>query len=518
MRIKMNWKFAKEEKVVWQDIVIALLAGTIIVAGILCIARTIWSGYHFLDDHELLRLEQLAEQGQPLGTTIRTWIRNDMNLRYRPLYWTERVAVGYLFGSNLIAWNIWTAVKGIFAFALLYLTARFLKSGRLISLIFPMIIMLGAQFTPWYRSANQESTGLLLCAAILCLLAAQYESRKFTSVAYNIPIVVLVVLLGLVKESFTLFMPVFPALKLWLEYWDGCDPAWEGTKRKGRLMRMIRENLAVYLCILVALLANVYTLLFRVGVDQISYAGFHKDTSLGQYLYGISNSVFHNMKWNTMIAGLLLFMMLLCYQLIEKYNIKRYLSLCAILLCAMAVQLVAHAKCQMWERYLFPYIVAYALIFVLLGYHIFEKDKFRRKIYVAVLLVSLWITIPIAARSARDYAKDGEWTQEYFQCIMENTTPGDRIVAAFADEELDFSSECWLELHGRSQVFSFVGENWKNTAQLGEALTGECSWENVKVITCYSYAQIYTLSFVDGVTEDDFDTYTFGNYMVMVRK
>ncbi|RHU94534.1 hypothetical protein DXC11_04110 [Firmicutes bacterium OM08-11AC] len=508
----------RETKVTWLDVILALLAGTVIVAGILCIAQTIWSGYHFLDDHELFRIEQSANQGQPLLTTVKAWILNDLRVRYRPLYWTERVTVGYLFGSNLTAWNIWTAVKGVFSFALLYLTARFLKNTRLISFVFPMIIMLGAQFTPWYRSANQESTGLLLCSAILCLITAQYNHRKFTSVAYNVPIVILVVLSGLVKESFTLFMPVFPALKLWLEYWDGCDASWMGTSRKGRLLRMIRKNLVVYLCILVAFLFNVYMILFRVGVDQISYAGFHKDTNLGQYLYGISNSLFQNMKWNTLIAGLLLLMMLLCYQLIEKYNIRKYLSLCAILVCAMVLQLVAHARSQMWERYLFPYIIAYALLFVLLGYHIFEKDKFRRKIYFAVLLALLGMTVPTAARSARDYAKDGEWTREYFQCILENTTSEDRIVAALADGEVDLSTERWLEAHGRSQVFSFVGEEWKNMDQLGEALTGECSWENVKVITCYSYAQIYTLSFVDGVSEDDFDTYTFGNYMVMVRK
>lgn len=67
----------------------------------------------FLDDHELFRIEQSANQGQPLLTTVKAWILNDLRVRYRPLYWTERVTVGYLFGSNLTAWNIWTAVKGV---------------------------------------------------------------------------------------------------------------------------------------------------------------------------------------------------------------------------------------------------------------------------------------------------------------------------------------------------------------------------------------------------------------------
>ena len=76
-------------------------------------------------------------------------------------------------------------------------------------------------------------------------------------------------------------------------------------------------------------------------------------------------------------------------------------------------------KSEMWGRYLFPYIIAYALLFVLLGNYIFRKDRFRNSIYQAVLLVLLILTVPGAVREARDYAKDGEWIREYFQCILE---------------------------------------------------------------------------------------------------
>lgn len=180
---------------------------------------------------------------------------------------------------------------------------------------------------------------------------------------------------GLEKESFTLFMPVFPALKLWLEYWDGCDASWEGTHRKGRFRRLLKENGITYVLILLAMLVNVCMILFKVGVDHVSYAGFHKDTGLGQYFQGIRTSLLQNMKWNTITAGLLLFMVLLCYQLIERYNIRKYLSLCVLMLGAMCVQLAAHARSGMWERYLFPYVIAYAFLFVLLGYRIFVSAK-----------------------------------------------------------------------------------------------------------------------------------------------
>ena len=102
---------------------------------------------------------------------------------------------------------------------------------------------------------------------------------------------------------------------------------------------------------------------------------------------------------------------------------------------------------------------------------------------------------------------------------MDNTGAEDRIVAAFGDEELDLATECWLETHGRSQVFSNINGEWKDIVQLSDVLQGDCSWKNVKAVTCYNYAQVYTLSLMeDGASEDDFDTYTFGNYMVMVRK
>lgn len=127
----------RETKVTWLDVILALLAGTVIVAGILCIAQTIWSGYHFLDDHELFRIEQSANQGQPLLTTVKAWILNDLRVRYRPLYWTERVTVGYLFGSNLTAWNIWTAVKGGFCVCTFVFNSAISKKYKTNKLRFP---------------------------------------------------------------------------------------------------------------------------------------------------------------------------------------------------------------------------------------------------------------------------------------------------------------------------------------------------------------------------------------------
>lgn len=516
--MKNKVKQKRQDKISWLDALIALTLGTIIIGGILVAAQSIGSGYHFLDDHELLRMEYGAKNGTGLFAAIKAWIASDIHQRFRPLYWIERVTACYLLGSNFTAWNIWLVIKGVLTFALLYGTARYLKFGRVISAIFPMIIMVGTQFTPWYRCGNQESTGLLLCAGAMCLIAAQSYSGKYKSKAYNIAIVLLVILSGLIKESFTLFMLLFPALKIWLEYWDGCGELQNNKDRKTRLFSVIRENWWVYALILLATLINVYMITFRVGVDKISYAGFHEDTAVVEYIEGIGESLFQNMKWYTVAALVWVFMMVLCYQLVEKQNIRKYVSLCLILLCAMGIQLVAHAKSGMWGRYMFPYMVAYALVFILLGYRIFGKDRLRGTIYLIIAVLLLGQSGITAARQARDYAKDGNWMGEYFQCILDNTSEDDRIVSAFVDGELDLATECWLETHGRTQVYSNIDGEWSNTVQMNGELRGDCSWDDAKIVTFYSFAENYTLTLMGDAAWTDYDVYKFGNYAVMVKR
>lgn len=99
----MERRIENKDAVTWIDTAIGILLGVVIIVGILFIAQTIWSGYHFLDDHELIRIEQSASQGQPLIMTMNRWICNDLWWRFRPFYWVERVTAGYLFGSNLTA-------------------------------------------------------------------------------------------------------------------------------------------------------------------------------------------------------------------------------------------------------------------------------------------------------------------------------------------------------------------------------------------------------------------------------
>lgn len=492
-----------------------LLLGCLVVYGILYKTGTINSGYHFLDDHELIRMEvSFEQQSVSLLQSIKNWMVGDFHWRFRPLYWIERVTGAYFWGSELLYWNYYTAIKGIFTFYCLYFTARYLKYDRIISLIMPCVVMLGSQFTPWYRSANQENTGLLLCAFTLCMIAAQAYRKKYQSWCYNIPIMIGAFLCGLVKESFTLFMPAFIALKFWLEYWDE-DYAESGKKR---FIKCLKNNVLTYTVIMVSMLVNVCMIAFYVGVDKVSYAGFQEGTSLAAYLSGIKNSLMMYTIWYTMTAVAIIILAVMCYKSIGKNDIKKYWGLLCIGGFVMATQLVAHAKSGMWERYIIPYILGYVFVFVLLAYRIFEKDKVHKTIFIGVMLFLIYQHAPVAYKGAQDYAYTGKMVNQLLTCIRDNTAEADSIICAFADEELNIATECWLETNDRTQVYTWSGDEFKNLVQIMGTAPTEYSASNANAIVCYDWQIEEMLQWMAFESEEQYAVHRFGAYAVVIRE
>ena len=154
----------------------------------------------------------------------------------------------------------------------------------------------------------------------------------------------------------------------------------------------------------------------------------------------------------------------------------------------MGIELVAHAKSLMTGRYIIPYIVGYACLIVLLGYHYFKKDSFRRRVYTGGLCLLLLLQVPAAYSGARDYAYEGKMTAIYFQAIMDRVPQDGVIIAAIEDEELDLSTASWLEVHGWTQVFYYdrnteeltapgaVSKGTGRDAVLGSGRFGDLLW------------------------------------------
>lgn len=504
---------------VWEHFA-AVMLGCVIVAGVLAITGTIVSGYHFLDDHELVRVEySFRVGGASLGSTMLAQLKGDLWWRFRPMYWVVRTLGEYVFGSNLLYWNIFTAVQGVLVCYLLYFTARYTGNSRVISVLFVTVVILGPQFMPWYRSANQENTGLLFCALTLWLIALQHYKKKERVSWLNVMIVVSAVACGLIKESFTLFMPVFVMAKLWLEYCGTGREGYLAEAEKGRFLQCLKKNAFSCGAIVAAMLVNIYCIVCVVGVGNVSYAGFHEGTALSRYWLGVKTSLLEHLDWYTYIGIIFVVLAVVCYRQIDKGHIKQYVGFLTIGLFIMAVQLLAHATSFLWGRYIIPYILGWALVFVLLGYRIFEKDKVQRCVYIGLLLFLLLKEAPQAYLGAKDYAYDGQLIQGYLQCILENTAPEEQIIGAFTSEELNLATASWLEARGYAKLYSYDSSTGALTDTVQLAVWNEepGAWEQARAAVCYSWSVGLIAEKLGLAAEEEYQVFTYGDYSVILK-
>lgn len=500
--VKKYW-----ENITLLEVFLILAAAGIMMFGLLYKLGTLSSGFHFLDDHELIRMECSFQEQQSLGSVMKGWLDNDLKWRFRPLYWVERTTLAFFFGTNMLYWNIYTAIKGLLTFALLYFTARYLKCNPIVSGLFTCVILYGAQFTPWYRSANQENTGLLLCALSMCLIAAQADCKKFKSVILNVLIVLSAILCGLMKESFTLLLPAFAAVRYWLEY---------KTVGDGRLWECFKRHWLMYGMLMATFVVNICVLLFWVGVDQVSYAGFHQGSGLAEYWQGMVRSYQLYLRQYVNMAIVLLALLVLRA---GKKNWKKYGSYCLIGAYVIGVQLVAHAKSGMWERYIIPGIVGYAAVFVILGYKMLQHRKISSILYAVLVCALVATQVPTVLAKGRDYAYDGRMISLYFQAILDNTDENSHVISMFFDEELNLATECWLETHGRTQVYSGKTDTGelRNQVQLMGTAPENLNLQNASVVTCYDN-QVQNVLDICGLTDTSKYTVNInGHYAVICR-
>lgn len=405
----------------------------ILIFGLLIFTGTLTSGYHFVDDHEVVLME---------------------------------------FNMRSAGRSLWQVMKSFAVRDLLHFSARNLKCGSICSFLFAAVIMFGQQFTPFFRSANQENTGLLLCGIILWLITRQYKLQNFR--LSNVWLCICIIICGLTKESFTLCMPAFMALKYWMEY---CSM----PVQKSRWISCLKKNAAVYLVVTAAFLCDLYFIMFKVGVDNVSYAGFHAGTTLKQYMTAIYENLFQYTKAYTYVGLIVLVIIIMAHdwnRKTDKNVIIKYSGYLIIGFYVMGVQLISYAQSRIWERYLIPYIIGYAFLVVILG----------------------------AINS-------------FLDALREHTNPDSHIVRAFADEELNISVETYMEAKGYSGLLSyrFAEESVVDLVEISENNWENAALENADLVVCYDYS-IPIVTELMGISETErYEVYDFSGYDIIAR-
>lgn len=507
----------KRYRHIFEIIFIGILA-FMLVYGILAASGALYTGYHMVDDHEVVQMEHDFQQGRTYGQTVTAYIHSDMRWRFRPFYWVERVFVSYCFGKNMILWNIYTAFKGCVAFSLLYFAARNVKCSWYCSLLFAGMTIFGQQFVPFFRSANQENSGLCMCALILWILTWQYREQKYRHIGSNIALCVCCVICGLMKESFALCIPAFLALKLWFEYYDVNTE----ESRTGVLGRCIRDNLWVYLTIFLVFLTDLYFILFKIGTDKVSYAGFHEGTTWKMYLLYVYQNLAIYTRFHTLMGIIAIFTIVMANDWTrkpDKKTIVKYSGFILINCYVMGIQLIAHATSRMVERYVIPYIVSFAALVVILGLHYFSHMKVQRVIYSILLASFVMLQMRTSYHKALEWSEEGEAIAELFHFIQDNIGEEKHLLCAFADEEINLSVETWLEADGWPGLLSYRFEQSQIADLVGiSANTWEHpSIESADAVLCYDYYVPIVKSLMGVEEETACEVYEFRQYVMIVR-
>lgn len=458
---------------------IVLITAAAVLGGILFATGGIFAGWHRIDDHETFRIIKLyRDQHVPMLETIAIYLRGDLNIRWRPLYWIFRVVMPYLFGDHPAVYKLIFCLAGIASYVFLYWSARNLKCSVAFSHLFVLLVLVGRQFEVWYRIGNQENFGILFFAVCLYLLTKQYRDNVF-GWKTDILIGVFAVCSGLMKESFLLLLPVVVWLRAGLE-------AARNLHSPGDIAAILKRNISFAIVLAVIFLLNIYVIVAYVGTNRINYAGLDPSFGIKEYVWAIMRLCKDSLFDYVVLACIILVVALLSQGFLfhsKKAKPDTNRILIFVLLISggyvIATQMVLHAKSGMWDRYLLPGVIGFAFIFIICT-DLLLKDTRQKIVIGCVAAVFLIGRFKLAiVNMSYDYAQEAKAVNQVYDMVLDQTEDGSRIAYAFGNDESDLSFGVFMELKGRPYVYRYncetkemvdiFGEHAEQNIPLGEA-------------------------------------------------
>ena len=250
---------------------IVFILFSLVWGWILVFSGSLTSGFHLLDDHEIISMShQMQSSTDDFGTIMSGWVKRDLNKRFRPIYYVHRIIEAKLFGGNLFLWSCYHGVLALLTSYLLYLFCRLNGTSSFFSLVFPFIALIGPQVQIWWCLGPAEVPGIFLFS--LSLVLVFLAARSARSVGVWKPIFVLtIVLMSLCKESFILLIPFFAILFV----------ALSGSCVEGQWRALAKRTAFVTFALTLIFLAEISVILFVVGTSGEGYAGVDRLNLIG---------------------------------------------------------------------------------------------------------------------------------------------------------------------------------------------------------------------------------------------
>lgn len=414
----------------------------ILVFSFLALSGILTSGYHFTDDHEIIRLTNELKTESTLSVTTH-WINNDFNIRLRPMYYFHRIIEARMFGNNFTLWHVWTAILASATFSFFYLGMRKLMFSIPESLLFIILAFVGSQMAIWWRLGPAETIGVFFLGLAFYFMTNCRKQYTINTILFCLSLI----LSALCKESFTIIIPAFIVFKIWHE-----KICFNFSTKKA----MIKNYLLVIPLILMGVI--LWLLIYVIGTNNIGYAGV--TPGIWALAKGII-SILRNPLFK-FIAIVFLLLGSIYYEYKDEKKFVQFLlklipsAVFAILI--LIPNLIIYAKSGIFERYLLPSTIGIAFFIVSILRAINNDYRWLYKLLVIIILLVFLRHLNEICNSAVNFAKDGFYTNKLLSAIIQNSNEKSNVllVANPANNyESSYSLNTYLSLFNNTRVYAY---------------------------------------------------------------
>lgn len=419
-----------------------LVLGSIIIGVILFLlsSGTLTSGYHFVDDHEIVKMKSELKSNSFFEVS-KKWVEEDVrtNTRFRPFYYVHRVFETKLFGSDLVIWSIYHLIIFCIAVIFIFLGMKKLEFTDYEAAICVLISFAGSQISVLWRLGPGEGIGMALLGVSLYYLAVSNQSKK---IIHQVLFVFFLILASLTKESFLIIIPAMIFLKIWHEK----------EHSTSSYTTIISRNWLMIIPFSV-LLAEILIIKFYVGTG---YAGL--GNTIPELAGNIMRVSLHFIYAYSKLIFTVIVLTILIWFVRRSFRLFSIGSLIFFLL-ILIPNIILYSNYGLIERYLLP--SAFGLGFFIAAWiktMIRDNPEWLRiAVYLGILLLFI-SPLNQSIADAKAFAVEGRQTKELLPAISENFVNGNQAMVV-ADPvnhyELSVSLKTYLLFNDDIRLYGF---------------------------------------------------------------
>lgn len=430
------------------------------------ITGTATSGFHFIDDWGMISIHDDL-QSHSLASTMVNWLRDDLQWRFRPFYYVHRVLEVFVFGTNFKHLSFYTIALCEITMLVFFFAMKKLGFSNGLSVLFLCLTFLGPQMAVWWRLGPNETIGMLcfsLCFYTSIPKSAEEQQVPFGAVsdssgteqsptegiehfARNSALFAIFALLCILsKESFMVCTPAICFMRV----------AFVRNAAKYTWKKSFRVCLPVIALLLAAMTAALFIILKSIGIH--GYGGV--DSSLYRVIRGCAWLVLRNgyiTMYEVMIA------VIVCSDIIVNDSKEKLISLIkgvfpylimgALIVCP---NIILYSKSSIWERYLLPTSLGFALAICALLSYVRGRDLFF-SVFLTIALSFLYIpkNLVPAIEDAIAFRDEGVRVHKFLKTVTDNVGAGDVLYVAnpVSYNERSASFKVYMKVMNNTQVY-----------------------------------------------------------------